>query len=265
MHAGRLHALTMTAPAIPLLLAAAGLAVGSFLNVCIHRLPRSQSVVSPASACIACGRPLRWFENVPVAAWLALRGRCRTCGARIPPAYPLVELATPALFLLQYDLLGWQPLLAARLLLCAALVVLFVTDLRHRVLPDAVTLTGIGAGLAAAVVVEPGWPDALLGAAAGGGLLLGVARAYAWLRGEEGLGMGDVKMLAMVGAFLGWQLTFVALLLATLLGSAVGIGMLALGLADRRYPLPFGSFLAAGAVAAMVAGEPLIAWYLSLY
>lgn len=255
----------MISAAFPVLLAAAGLAAGSFLNVCIHRLPRSQSVVRPASACIACGRPLRWYENVPVAAWLALRGRCRTCGARIPAAYLLVELAAPALFLLQYSVVGWQPLLAARLLLCAALIVLFVTDLRHRLLPDAVTLTGIGAGLSAALIVEPAWWDALLAAAAGGGLLLAVARAYFLLRGEEGLGMGDVKMLAMIGAFLGWQLTFVALLLATVLGSAVGIGMLALGLADRRYPLPFGSFLAVGAVAATLAGEPLIACYLSLF
>ncbi|MXY16235.1 MAG: prepilin peptidase [Acidobacteria bacterium] len=255
----------MDSAAIPLLLAAAGLATGSFLNVCIHRLPRSRSVVWPASACTACGRPLRWYENVPVVAWLALRGRCRTCGARIPIAYLLVELAAPALFLLQYSVVGWQPLLGARLLLCAALIILFVTDLRHRLLPDAVTLTGIGAGLAAALVVEPAWWDALLAAAAGGGLLLAVARAYFLLRGEEGLGMGDVKMLAMIGAFLGWQLTFVALLLATVLGSAVGIGMLALGLADRRYPLPFGSFLAVGAVAATLAGEPLIAWYLSLF
>ncbi len=255
----------MTGQAFPVLLAVTGLAAGSFLNVCIHRLPRSQSVVCPASRCTACGRPLRWFENVPVVSWLALRGRCRTCRARISPAYPIVELVTPALFLLQYSQLGWQPLLAARLLLCAALIVLFVTDLRHRILPDAVTVTGIGVGLAAAVFLWPGWPAAVIGAAAGGGLLLAVGKAYAWLRGEEGLGMGDVKMLAMIGAFLGWQLTFVTLLLATLLGSAVGTGMLALGLADRRYPLPFGSFLAVGAVVATVVGESLLSWYLSLY
>ena len=255
----------MTGQVIPVLLAAAGLAAGSFLNVCIHRLPRSQSVVWPGSQCTACSRPLRWFENVPVLAWLALRGRCRTCGARISPHYLVVELVAPALFLLQYSQLGWQPLLAVRLLFCCAMVVLFATDLRQRVLPDAVTLTGIGVGLSAALFVWPGWPDAVIGAAAGGGALLGVARAYAWVRGEEGLGGGDVKMLAMIGAFLGWQLTFVTLLLATLLGSAVGIGMLALGLADRRYPLPFGSFLAVGAVTATVAGKPLLAWYLSLY
>ncbi len=255
----------MTVEVAPVLLAAAGLAIGSFLNVCIHRLPRSLSVVRPGSYCTACGRPLRWFENVPVVAWAALRGRCRTCGAGISLQYPIVELVTPALFLLQYCALGWQPLLPVRLLFCCALVVLFVTDLRHRILPDSITLTGIGVGLAAAIFVSPGWPAAAIGAAAGGGALLGVAKGYAWMRGEEGLGMGDVKMLAMIGAFLGWQLTFVTLLLATLLGSAVGITMLALGLADRRYPLPFGSFLAVGAVAATVAGQPLLAWYLSLY
>ena len=255
----------MTGHAVPLLLAAAGLATGSFLNVCIHRLPHSQSVVRPGSYCPACRRPLRWFENVPVLAWLALRGRCRTCRAPISPRYPIVELVTPALFLLQYGQLGWQPLLAARLLFCCALVVLFATDLRHRILPDAVTLTGIGVGLAAAFFVWPGWPHAVIGAAAGGGALLAVAKAYAWVRGEEGLGMGDVKMLAMIGAFLGWQLTFVTLLVATLLGSVVGIAMLACGLVDRHYPLPFGSFLAVGAVTATVGGAPLMAWYLSLY
>ena len=255
----------MTQPVTLILLAAAGLAVGSFLTVCMHRLPRGESIVWPGSRCTTCARPLRWFENVPVAAWLLLGGRCRQCGARIPVDYLLVELATPALFLMQYMQVGWQPLLAVRLLLCAALIVLFVTDLRQRILPDSVTLPGIGVGLAAATALPPGWTSAVLGAAAGGGLLLAVARGYAWLRGEEGLGRGDIKMLAMIGAFLGWQLTLVALLVATLAGSAVGLAMLGLGLADRRYPLPFGSFLAAGAVVALAVGEPLIVWYVALY
>ena len=246
-----------------LLLAAAGLAAGSFLNVCIYRLPRGESVVRPGSRCTACGRPLRWFENVPVLAWLALRGRCRTCGARIPVVYPLVELTTAALFLLQYWQLGWQPLLPVRLAFACALVVLFVVDLRHRILPNEITVPGVALGAAAGIFVEPGWRAALLGAGAGGGALLAVAAVYQRIRGEEGLGMGDVKMLAMIGAFLGWELAFVALLLASSLGSAIALGMLALGLADRRYPLPLGSFLAVGALAAAVAGEPLLAWYVA--
>lgn len=246
-------------------LAAAGLALGSFLNVCIHRLPRRQSVVRPPSRCPACGRALRWFENVPLLAWLVLAGRCRTCRARISAVYPLVELITPALLLLQYGQLGWRPLLFVRLAFTCALVILFVVDLRHRLLPNEITVPGIGAGLVAGVFVDPGWRAALLGAAAGGGVLWAVAEVHYRVRGEEGLGMGDVKMLAMIGAFLGWRLAFVALLLASVLGSAVGLGMLALGRADRSYPLPLGSFLAVGAVTAAVAGEPILAWYLSLY
>ena len=250
-------------PGGAVLLAAAGLAVGSFLNVCVYRLPRRRSVVRPGSRCTACGRALRWFENVPVLAYLVLRGRCRTCGAPISVVYPLVELTTAALFLLQYWQLGWQPLLPVRLAFTGALVILFVVDLRHRILPNEITVPGVALGVAAGVCVEPGWCAALLGAAAGGGALLAVAAIYRCVRGEEGLGMGDVKMLAMIGAFLGWELAFVTLLLASSLGSVIALGMLALGLADRRYPLPLGSFLAVGALAAAVAGEPLLAWYAS--
>ena len=248
-----------------LVLVAAGLALGSFLNVCIHRLPRRQSVVRPASRCPACGRALRWFENVPLLAWLLLAGRCRTCRARISAVYPLVELVTPALLLLQYGQLGWGPLLLVRLAFTCALVILFVVDLRHRLLPNEITVPGIGVGLAAGIFVDPGWRAALLGAAAGGGVLWAVAEVHYRVRGEEGLGMGDVKMLAMIGAFLGWQLAFVALLLASVLGSAIGLGLLALGRVDRSYPLPLGSFLAVGAVTAALAGEPILAGYLSLY
>lgn len=248
-----------------LVLVAAGLALGSFLNVCIHRLPRRQSVVRPASRCPACGRALRWFENVPLLAWFLLAGRCRTCRARISAVYPLVELITPALLLLLYGQLGWGPLLLVRLAFTCALVILFVVDLRHRLLPNEITVPGIGVGLAAGIFVDPGWRAALLGAAAGGGVLWAVAEVHYRVRGEEGLGMGDVKMLAMIGAFLGWQLAFVALLLASVLGSAIGLGLLALGRVDRSYPLPLGSFLAVGAVTAALAGEPILAGYLSLY
>ena len=154
-------------PADVVVLAAAGLAAGSFLNVCIHRLPRGRSVVRPGSRCPACGRALRWFENVPVLAYLVLRGRCRTCRARIPVVYPLVELVTPALFLLHGWQLGWQPLLPVRLAFTCALVTLFVVDLRHRILPNEITVPGVALGVAAGVFVEPGWRAALLGAAAG--------------------------------------------------------------------------------------------------
>ena len=252
----------MTDPRVGILVALLGLAVGSFLNVCIHRLPRGESVVAPGSRCPACRRPIRWFDNVPVLAWLALRGRCRTCRAPISPVYPLVEAATAGLFLIQLQALGLQPLLAPRLLFTAALIVLFVVDLRHRVLPNAVTLPGIAVGLIFSAGLEPGWFDAVLGAAAGGGLLLGIAKAYACLRGREGLGMGDVKMLAMIGAFLGLPLALVTLAWASLLGAAVGLAMLRFAGVGWRYALPLGSFLAVAAIAASLAGEPFLDWYL---
>lgn len=242
-----------------------GLAVGSFLNVCIHRLPRGESVIAPPSRCPACGQRIRWFDNIPLVAYLALRGRCRHCGAAVSPLYPLVEAATAALFLLQYREVGLDPLLAPRLLFSAAMVVLFVIDLRHRLLPDVITLPGIGAGMVFALFLDPGWMDAAIGAIAGGGSLLAISEAYYRLRGVEGLGLGDVKMVAAVGAFLGWQTMLVALILAFVLGAAVGAGLIAAGRGGPRTALPFGSFLAVTSVAATLVGAPLIDWYLSLY
>lgn len=246
-----------------LLVAGFGLAAGSFLNVCIHRLPRGESVVAPGSRCPSCRRSIRWFDNVPVVSWLALRGRCRACGAPIGARYPLVELATAGLFLVQWQALGLQPLLAARLLFTAAMIVLFVVDLRHHLLPNAVTLPGIAAGLAgSAAGLGPGAVDALAGALGGGGALLGIAKGYALVRGREGLGMGDVKMLALIGAFLGLPLTFVTLAWASLSGAAAGVAMVWWTGVGWRHPLPFGSFLAAAALAASLAGEPFLNWYL---
>ena len=226
-----------------------GLAIGSFLNVCIVRLQTGQSIVRPTSHCRTCKRNLLWFENVPVVSWLFLRGRCRTCRAPIPGLFPIVELATPLIFVLQYWYLGWGELLLVRLIFCSAMVVLFVIDLQSRILPNIVTLPGIVVGLLAAFVLDPGWESAILGAILGGGGLLLVGEIYQRLRQEQGVGMGDVKMLAMIGAFLGWQLMLMTLLLASLLGSVVGLGIIISGHGDSKYALPFGSFLAIAAVA----------------
>ena len=251
----------MSDSGVGLLVALFGLAVGSFLNVCIHRLPRGASVIAPRSHCPACGRPIRWFDNVPIAGYLVLRGRCRACRASISPVYPLVEVVTAALFLVQFQALGLQPLLVPRLLFTAAMIVLFVVDLRHQLLPNLVTLPGIAVGLICSVGLEPGWFDAWLGAAGGGALLLGIARAYAVVRGREGLGLGDVKMLAMIGAFLGLPLACVTLAWASLLGAATGIGMMRFAGVGWQHPLPLGSFLAVAAVTASLAGEPFLDWY----
>ena len=244
---------------------AAGLAVGSFLNVCIHRLPRGESIVSPPSRCPACGRRLRWFENVPVLSWLALRGRCRTCRAAISPAYPLVEVVTALVFALQYRQLGWQPLLAVRLPFAASMIVLGAIDLRHRVLPDVITLPGLAAGVACSLWWPPGWQASVIGAVAGWAILWTVGEAYFRMRGREGMGMGDVKMLAMVGAFLGWRHMLVTLLIASLSGSLVGGAMALASRENLKYALPFGSFLAFGALLSTHVAQPLIHWYLERY
>ncbi len=246
-------------------LLAMGLAVGSFLNVCIYRLPRHESLIYPGSHCPVCDRSLAWFENLPLASWLVLRGRCRTCRTRIAVQYPLVEAITAAVFVSAYFIYGWTPLLAARLLFACAMIVLFAIDLQHRILPNAITLPGIVIGFILSFFLPPGWRSSLIGLIAGGGVLFAIGEGYYRLRGYEGLGMGDVKMLAMIGAFLGWPLMLVTLVLASFAGSAVGVGLLVSRRGDMKAALPFGTFLALGALVAAVAGDAFLAWYLTLY
>ncbi|HET7618447.1 MAG TPA: A24 family peptidase [Vicinamibacterales bacterium] len=242
-----------------------GLAVGSFLNVCIHRLPKKLSIVWPASRCPSCERPLAWFENVPLLSYAALGGRCRTCRAPISIRYPMVEAITASVFVLQYLAVGPTPLLAARLVFMSALIVLFAIDLEHQLLPNAITLPGIVCGLAFALVLPPGLIDALLGAVLGGGILFAIAEGYYRIRGEDGMGMGDVKMLAMIGAFLGWKLMLLTLILGSFAGSFVGMLILATRRGTMRAALPFGTFLAIGAAIASLVGDRVIAWYVGLY
>ena len=242
-----------------------GLAVGSFLNVCIYRLPRRESLNWPGSHCTTCNRPLAWYENLPLVSWLTLRGRCRTCEAAISPMYPAVEAITGAVFVAGYFIYGWTPLLAVRLMFACAMIVLFVIDLRHRILPNAITLPGIVVGLALSVMLPPGWLASLIGLLAGGGILFAIGEAYYRVRHVEGLGMGDVKMLAMIGAFLGWKLMLVTLVLASFAGSLVGIGVMLTGRGGMTFALPFGTFLAVGALVAAVAGDPILSWYLGFY
>ena len=248
-----------------LTIGALGLAVGSFLNVCIHRLPRQQSLAMPASRCPQCAAPLRWYDNIPLLSYVVLGGRCRSCRARISVMYPLVELATALVCLAAYFLFGPSPLLVARLVFACAMIVLFVIDLQHRILPNVITLPGIVVGFVFSLFLPPGWFESLLGIVAGGGVLLLMAEMYYRLRREEGLGMGDVKMLAMIGAFLGWKLMLVTLVLSSFLGSLIGIGMIVLKKGDMKYALPFGTFLAIGAIVASVSGDAILRWYTGFY
>jgi len=240
-----------------------GAIIGSFLNVCIHRLPLDASIVWPSSACPHCKRELAWYENIPIVSYLALRARCRTCKAPISLRYPLIEALTSALFVFAWWSYGPGPLLASRVVFGCALIVLFAIDLEHHLLPNVITLPGIVVGFAFSFITEPGWVASLIGILAGGGSLYLIAVTYFLVRHEEGLGMGDPKMLAMIGAFLGWKLTLLTLVMASLIGSIVGVGLIAGGRGTMKYALPFGCFLAVGSAAAATVGPAILDWYLS--
>jgi leader peptidase (prepilin peptidase) / N-methyltransferase len=238
-----------------------GLAIGSFLNVVIYRLPLGQSLLAPPSTCPSCRTRLRAIDNIPVLSWVMLGGKCHHCKAPISPQYPLVELVTGVLFLLLTWITPIGPLLAARLILVVILVALFGIDLHHQILPNTITLPGIVIGFLFSLTGPPGWTSSLLGILLGAGILYAIAAAYFAVRREEGLGMGDVKMLAMIGAFLGWKAVLVTLILSSFCGALVGIGLIAFARGGMRLALPFGTFLSLGALAAMLVGEPLVEWY----
>ena len=245
--------------------AAFGAIVGSFLNVIMYRVPLEKSIVWPSSACPHCGREHAWYENIPIVSYLALRARCRTCKASIGIRYPIVEALTAATFAGAWWYFGPGPLLASRLVFFCALIVLFAIDLEHQLLPHVITVSGIVIGLGFSCFAEPGWMDSLLGILLGGGALYGIAAAWEWLRHREGLGMGDPPMLAMIGAFLGWRMTLVTLMLASLIGTVLGLGLIAARRGSLASKLPFGCFLAMGAAAGATVGPGLLDWYLRLF
>lgn len=263
-----------------------GLLIGSFLNVCILRIPAGESIVRPNSRCPKCHAAIMPYDNIPVLSWLLLGGKCRKCKAKISPLYPAVELLTGGLFLICYLLFGpgieglkWAAF-------SALLAVLTVTDIRERILPNTVNLAGFVIGLILSFFMAPidgsalwlsnhifDFPpprpvlsiaDALLGAAVGAGLLWIVGEGYFRMRGKEGMGLGDVKMMGMVGAFLGVERTLLTVLLGSLLGSIIGIGIVLATRKGRDYELPFGAFLGAGALLVVYFGTPLLNWYQSL-
>jgi leader peptidase (prepilin peptidase)/N-methyltransferase len=268
-----------------------GLAVGSFLNVCIVRLPRQKpeesSVVRPRSHCPACKAPIRAYDNIPLFSYVLLGGKCRACRAPISLLYPAVELLTGLLFLACYLNFGATLAAAKWAFFCALLVVLTFTDIRERILPDAVNFTGLAAGLLLSFFVAPpdglaGWlarrwfevlppdaalqfADAALGAFVGAGFLWIVAEGYFRLRGREGMGLGDVKMMAMAGAFLGPQQTLLTLALGSLLGTLAGSAVIVLFRKGSDYELPFGTFLGAAGLLVVFFGSGMLHWYRSLF
>ena len=241
-----------------------GAAMGSFANVLIYRLPAGLSIVSPGSRCPSCSAQIRWFDNIPIVSYFILRGRCRGCRTTISPRYPLVEALSGFLFAAVVFRVGIQPATAALALFAWALVVITFIDLDHRIIPDVISLPGTMLGLAFSFV--PGFPrpvDSAVGVAIGAGFLFLVLYAYEKIMGEEGMGLGDVKLLAMIGAFLGWQALPVTILVSSLTGSLVGVGYaLVKGESVRKFPVPFGPFLALGAIVHLFFGVEIIQWYL---
>lgn len=250
-----------------------GLLIGSFLNVCIYRLPRDLSVVAPRSACPACATPIAWYDNIPVLSYLFLRGRCRACGEKITWRYPAVELLTGALFFAMVALFGPSWAAVKYCVFIAIQVVLIFTDLEQRILPDEFTTGGVAAGLgfALATPMPGGLMEALLpyawsprlvslaesifGAAFLSAALWFVGALYFRLRGREGLGLGDVKMVAAIGSFLGLSGVLLTVIIGSISGSLVGIAYIRLAGKDPgTYELPFGSFLGIGALAALFYG-----------
>jgi leader peptidase (prepilin peptidase)/N-methyltransferase len=250
---------------ILLLVTIAGLMIGSFLNVCISRLPAGESVVFPGSRCPSCRTPIRWHDNLPVLSYALLGGRCRACRAPISARYPIVEAVTGAAFFLQ-ALVGGDnlPFLADRLLLTGLLVALFGTDLETQRLPNVLTLPGIAAGVLFSIWLPPGVQASVTGALLGAGMLLAIRWIWGRVAGTEGLGLGDVKMLAMIGAFLGWQQVWLVLVLASVSGAVIGVALTVTRVRSLQSRLPFGTFLAVAAFVASLIGERLLTWYLGL-
>jgi leader peptidase (prepilin peptidase)/N-methyltransferase len=242
-----------------------GTLVGSFLNVCIYRLPSEESVVRPRSRCPACRIPIRAIDNIPLLSYLLLRGRCRACGAAIAWRYPLVEALTGGLFALTVARFGVGLDTGFLLAFLASLVVVGFIDVDHQIIPNAITLPGIPLGLVGGLLVgEPPLLDRLIGTLAGAGFLYLVLFYGGALYGQDAMGEGDLNLIALIGAFLGWRAVVITILVGCLLGATVGIGLIALRRLSRRQHIPFGPFLAVGAVVALFWGEQLIAWYLGV-
>jgi leader peptidase (prepilin peptidase)/N-methyltransferase len=242
-----------------------GAMIGSFLNVCIFRLPKEESIIWPGSHCPHCKKQIKFYDNIPLISYLLLKGKCRHCKKPISFQYPLIEgiTALSSLFLI----MKFGPSLSYLFYFAfvAALIVITVIDLYHQIIPDAISLPGIGVGLLASLLIpQITFFNSLIGILLGGGSLFIVATFYQWLFKREGMGGGDIKLLAMIGAFLGWKAVLLTILLSSFIGSVTGILMMVVKGKDFKYAIPFGPFLSLGAVISLFYGQNIINWYLYL-
>jgi leader peptidase (prepilin peptidase)/N-methyltransferase len=238
-----------------------GTVVGSFLNVCIYRIPSGNSIALPGSHCPACEHPIAFYDNIPIISYLILRGKCRSCNERISPIYPAVELLTAVMAVLLFLRYGLSAdYLFSFLFTCALIVITFI-DLKHQIIPDVITLPGIPLfALAAIFFMDVTFTESLIGILAGGGFLYLIALGYQLLTKREGMGGGDIKLLALMGGFLGWQSLWFIVMAASLIGAAAGIAVMISKGKDTKYAIPFGPFLSIGAVAYIFWGGVFMRW-----
>lgn len=243
-----------------------GACMGSFINVCIWRLPRGESIILPASHCPACQTPIKWWDNLPLISYWWLRGRCRTCGGKISFRYFLVESLSALLYLALFYHFGLDWRLLPALALASALLAVSFIDLDHYIIPNKITYPGILAGLAFSFL--PGHPDykeAIGGLVLGWGLFHFLAWVSPYVFKKEALGFGDVKLAAMLGVFLGWKALLFTIFLASLLGASIGVAWQVFSNRNTQDPIPFGPFLAAGAIFSLFFGAQALGWYSRLF
>jgi leader peptidase (prepilin peptidase)/N-methyltransferase len=241
-----------------------GTIVGSFLNVCIYRIPQDKSIVTPSSHCPRCKTPIRFYDNIPLVSFIILQGRCRKCHNPISLRYPLVEFIMgffSLILLLRYGISIFYLIYFA---FFSSLTLITFIDLSHRIIPDAISLPGIVIGVVVSWLhPQMSMVKSLIGILVGGGSLYLVAIIYELVTKREGMGVGDVKLLAMIGAFIGWQGVLFTIFCSSLIGSIVGVTMMLVTSADSKYAVPFGPFLSLGAITYVLWGENLIAWYIA--
>ena len=244
-----------------------GLVIGSFSNVCIYRLPRNESVIFPASHCPSCNQSIKWYDNIPLLSYLILKGKCRFCQNKISAQYPLVEFLTGYIYLVLFLLYGLQLKTFIYMLFCSALIIITFIDLKEQIIPDVISLPFIALGFLFSFFLKDISPiDSLLGILSGGGSLLLVAAAGSYLFKKEAMGGGDIKLAAMVGAFLGWQLALLSLFLGFFFGAICGVIVLIKNKekSEQSDAVPFGPFIALGTVIALFFGQAILKWYFML-
>jgi leader peptidase (prepilin peptidase)/N-methyltransferase len=254
---------------------ALGLIIGSFLNVCIYRIPREKSVVAPSSRCTSCGNPIKFYDNIPVLSYIALRGRCRLCREQLSIRYPIVELINAVLYMIVLGRFGFDPpwVLLTYCFFVSSLIVIFFIDLEHQIIPNSITLPGIPIAvvLGAAILPDPfspmdplGWQASIIGCLAGGGSFYLVAVVGKALLKKDAMGGGDIKMMALVGGLLGWKAIILTTFIGSLLGSVIGVALILIKGREWGARIPFGPYLALGSLASLLWGNDILTWYLNI-